>query len=221
MDGKPELMITEDGSHTLYLRDLDEYYHSRFGAITESRHVFIEAGMRSVSPNSISILEMGFGTGLNAFLTWIEARDSGRSVRYTGVEMVPLEQTILKKLNYGKLTGKIEAGYFKLIHEAPWNSSTVISEEFILEKLIMDIQNLEIRDQFDLVYFDAFSPSKQPELWTVEIFSRIHRSMRSSSALTTYSSGGQVKRNLVEAGFRIEKLPGPPGKREMIRAWKE
>ena len=220
MNVKPKLVITEDGSHTLYVKELDEHYHSLHGALTESRHVFIEAGLNALNINHINIFEMGFGTGLNAFLTLIETGRSGKTVSYTGLEKFPLAIGVLASLNYESLFPGAEGKMFQAIHNIPWNESTGISNEFRLEKKEGDICRLDTQDRYDLVYFDAFAPDKQPELWTAEIFNRIFRSMKPSSILTTYSSKGQVRRNLAEAGFRVEKLPGPPGKRDMTRAWK-
>jgi len=217
---KPEIRETKDGSRTLYLEDLNEHYHSTFGAITESRHVFIQAGLGATVNERLNIFEMGFGTGLNAFLTLTEIIGTGKIVKYTGMELYPLENTILESLNYDKLFPKKIGRYYKLLHKAPWNKPTEIIDEFSIEKILDNISHLNAKNQFDLVYFDAFSPEVQPELWTTEIFIKIFSSMRSGAVLTTYSSKGQVRRNLSEAGFKVEKLPGPPGKIEMTRAWK-
>lgn len=218
---KPELRTTADGSHTLYVKGLDEHYHSIHGALTESRHVFINAGLKQASGDPIRIFEMGFGTGLNAILTLLEIRGTGRKVHYTGLEKYPLGEEIISSLNYPSLLPEDARELFVRLHRADWNKETAIGEEFILEKVRGDLCNLEDRDRFDLVYFDAFAPDRQPELWTQEIFSRVFRSMSSGSVLTTYSSKGLVRRNLAEAGFLVEKLAGPPGKRDMTRAWKE
>ena len=218
---KPELIITEDGSHTLYVKELDEHYHSHHGAVTESRHVFIEAGLKAVRGDHINIFEMGFGTGLNAFLSLVDSQGSGKTIHYTGLDKYPLETGVLESLNYASLFTEIERKFFHHIHNIPWNKSIKINDEFTLEKKKGDIASLDIIDQYNLVFFDAFSPGKQPELWTTEIFTRIYRSMLPGSILTTYSSKGQVRRNLTEAGFRVEKLTGPPGKRDMTRAWKD
>ena len=217
----PKLICTEDGSHSLYVKELDEHYHSVHGAVTESEHVFIEAGLKAVPGDHIDIFEMGFGTGLNAFLTLIEIRGSGKTVHYTGLEKYPLEPDTLESLNYASFSPKNLGKFFNALHRAPWNKKTEINFEFILEKIDGDIRNLDFLNQFDLVYFDAFSPDKQPELWTTGIFIRIFRSMKSGSILTTYSSKGQIRRNMAEAGFRVEKLPGPLKKHDMTRAWKD
>jgi tRNA U34 5-methylaminomethyl-2-thiouridine-forming methyltransferase MnmC len=218
---KPEIIITEDGSHTLYVRDIDEHYHSVHGAVTESQHVFIDAGLKSVKGKHIEIFEMGFGTGLNALLTLAEAKRTGKIVHYTAVEKFPLGHEIIGLLNYESLFPPSGAEFFEMLHKCPWNQDTVITEDFTINKILGDFCSLDIRERFDLVYFDAFAPSKQPELWTREVFTKIHMSMRSGAILTTYSSKGLVRRNMADAGFRVEKLPGPPGKREMIHAIKE
>ena len=218
---KPGIVTTKDGSHTLYSAKLDEHYHSLFGAVTESMHIFIDAGLKAAGRDNLNILEMGFGTGLNAFLTLLEIQDTGKSVHYTGLEKFPLNTDILRSLNYSSLFPEKEGKLFYLLHDSPWNLSSVITDELTLKKIEIDICDFDNHDQYDLVYFDAFSPEKQPELWTTDIFLKVFRSMRSGSVLTTYSSKGQVRRNMAEAGFRVEKIPGPPGKRDMIRARKD
>jgi tRNA U34 5-methylaminomethyl-2-thiouridine-forming methyltransferase MnmC len=216
----PEIVITKDGSHSLYVHALDEHYHSVHGAITESQHVFIEAGLKQFKNRHIRILEMGFGTGLNALLTLAVANESDISIYYTGIEKYPLKKTITDSLNFESITDLTITGMLKLIHDSPWHQEVMIKPGFILKKLQCDMHEMEQVDEFDLVYFDAFAPEKQPELWTEELFGRIFLSMRSHSILTTYSSKGMVRRNLKAAGFRVEKIPGPPGKREMTRAYK-
>jgi tRNA U34 5-methylaminomethyl-2-thiouridine-forming methyltransferase MnmC len=216
----PEIVTTKDGSHSIYVRALDEYYHSIHGAITESQHVFIEAGLKQLNKSHIRILEMGFGTGLNALLTLDESNEPDKSIYYTGIEKYPLERTITDSLNYESIADLALPGMLKRIHESIWQKEVLIKPGFILKKLKCDIHDLEQKDEYDLVYFDAFAPEKQPELWTENLFSRIFQSMTSHSILTTYSSKGMVRRNLKAAGFRVEKIPGPPGKREMTRAYK-
>ena len=216
-----ELILTEDGSHSLYVKELDEPYHSIHGAVTESEHVFIKAGLKATSGNQIDIFEMGFGTGLNAFLTLLEIRGSGKIVNYYGLDNHPLEAGILGSLNYPSLYPEDKGKIFQDILMAPWNQRININNEFILEKTEGDIRNMDFLDRFNIVYFDAFSPDKQPDLWTVGVFTRIFRSMKSGSILTTYSSKGQIRRNMAEAGFRVEKLPGPLKKHDMTRAWKD
>ena len=215
-----EIVITKDGSHSIYVQTLDEHYHSIHGAITESQHVFIEAGLVQLKKSHIRILELGFGTGLNALLTLAETNESDRSIYYTGIEKYPLERTITDSLNYESIAALNIPGMLKRIHESTWQKEVLIKPGFILKKLKCDMHELEQKDEFDLVYFDAFAPEKQPELWTVELFRQIFLSMKSHSILTTYSSKGMVRRNLKAAGFHVEKIPGPPGKREMTRAYK-
>ncbi len=216
----PDIVITEDGSHSIYVQSLDEHYHSVHGAITESQHVFIEAGLKQIKNRHIRILEMGFGTGLNALLTLAEASASNISIHYTGIEKYPLERTITDSLNYESIIDPTWKGMLKLIHDSPWQQEVLIKPEFILKKIQCDMHEMELADEFDLVYFDAFAPEKQPELWTEDLFRQIFLSMRSHSILTTYSSKGIIRRNLKAAGFWVEKIPGPPGKREIVRAYK-
>lgn len=216
----PEIVITEDGSHSIYVQSLDEHYHSVHGAITESQHVFIEAGLKQFKNRHVRILEMGFGTGLNALLTLAETNKSDISVNYTGIEKYPLESTIIESLNYESIIDPAWKGMLKLIHDSPWQQEVLIKPEFILKKLQCDMHEMKLADEFDLVYFDAFAPEKQPELWTEDLFRQIFLSMRPHSILTTYSSKSMVRRNLKAAGFQVEKIPGPPGKREIVRAYK-
>jgi tRNA U34 5-methylaminomethyl-2-thiouridine-forming methyltransferase MnmC len=216
----PQIVTTEDGSHSIYVQAFDEHYHSVHGALTESQHVFIEAGFKQLKKSQIRILEMGFGTGLNAFLTFIEANKSDIAIHYTGIEKYPLERIITDSLNYESIIDPDWKGILNLIHDSQWQKEVLIKPGFILKKIQCDMHEMAEVDEFDLVYFDAFAPEKQPELWTEDLFNHIFQSMRSNSILTTYSSKGTVRCNLEAAGFRVEKIPGPPGKREMTRAYK-
>lgn len=219
-----ELIITGDGSHTVRVPGLKEHYHSVFGALAESLHVFIGAGLERVMPGKAQadILEVGFGTGLNAILTLARAAENNCSVFYTAIEKHPLSPGIVRQLNYPEMKGL--TGYraqFDRLHEAPWDTRVEISESFCFEKRLLDLHDFHpVPDSYDLVYFDAFGPDVQPEMWTTIIFERLYRSMRSGGALVTYSTKGEVKRNLKSVGFMIGKLPGPPGKREMLRAFR-
>jgi tRNA U34 5-methylaminomethyl-2-thiouridine-forming methyltransferase MnmC len=219
-----KLVITEDGSHTLFVPSLHEHYHSVHGAIRESRVVFIEAGLHHcmMKTSTIKILEVGFGTGLNALLTWLEAEKLGLSVQYTGIEAYPLSISDASKLNYTSFLVNPNASMrYKAIHDSPWNTAEQLSDCIRLEKLDQKLQEVDLPDlHFNLVYFDAFSPESQPELWTEEIFRKISASMLPEGFLVTYSCKGNVKRALKSCGFAIEKLPGPPGKREILRAQK-
>ena len=217
------LILTGDGSSTLFVPSLDEHYHSTFGAIRESQHIFIEAGFHAYTPKETPcrIFEVGFGTGLNAFLTLLETEKSGIPVHYTSIESNPLEPSIVNELNYPELLGQENNSFFKDLHDAPWNRDVAVTKNFILHKISGKIEEHNLPEGvFDLVYFDAFGPDVQPELWTENIFKKIYRSMKSGSILVTYSVKGSVKRALKSAGFTLEKLPGPPGKREITRATK-
>jgi tRNA U34 5-methylaminomethyl-2-thiouridine-forming methyltransferase MnmC len=216
-----QIVKTEDGSSTLYNSILKEHYHSTFGALQESRHVFIKAGLDHLQTKRepINILEVGFGTGLNALLALLWASENKRTINYTGVEAFPIAIEMAKKLNYPVLlnTGR---GYFLKMHSSV-AGEVALSECFNFNLKIGLIQEIELEDSFyDLVFFDAFSPDTQPELWTQQVFSKLNKAMKMNGYLTTYSTKGIVKRALKSAGFSIEKLPGPPGKREILRATK-
>ncbi len=216
----PELKITQDGSHTLYVPEIDEHYHSHFGAITESQHIFINAGLASLESEAVSIFEVGFGTGLNALLSAIHAEDNKMRVSYTSLEKYPLDQAVIRQLNYGSLTGSRGVQLFEAIHAAPWGERTAITEWFLLKKILSD---LTVEDQvglYDLVYFDAFGPDKQPEMWSEEVMRRIEAINHAGSVFVTYSAKGSLKRMLRDLGFAVTLLPGPPGKRVMTRAVK-
>ena len=216
MDTK--LIITEDGSHTLYVPGMDEHYHSRFGAITESRHIFINAGLGSMDRSNISILEVGLGTGLNALLTALYAGEKSLPVAYTALEKYPLDPSLVSLLNYGTLIGGEAQEILTAIHDAPWNEPVALSEWFTINKRVTDLTCYEPDGQYDLVYFDAFGPDKQPEMWTMEVMQKITAVTRPGSVFVTYSAKGNLKRMLRELGFEVALLPGPPGKRVITRA---
>jgi tRNA U34 5-methylaminomethyl-2-thiouridine-forming methyltransferase MnmC len=217
-----KLIITGDGSHTIFVPGLNEHYHSVFGAIAESRHIFLEAGFKYIykTPDPVRVLEIGFGTGLNAWLTFIESEDLPCLVNYTAIELYPLKEDIFTKLNFYKMIDK--PGFhdiFLQIHETPWNVQAQLSRNYSLLKINTSLEEYQpLKDLFDLVYFDAFGPDVQPEMWTKDVFDKITFGLRKGGILVTYSTKGSVKRNLLEAGFSIEKLPGPRGKREILRA---
>ncbi|MBK9478129.1 MAG: tRNA (5-methylaminomethyl-2-thiouridine)(34)-methyltransferase MnmD [Bacteroidetes bacterium] len=219
-----KIIVTKDGSHTLQHPVLDETYHSIHGAIQESKHVFIEAGLKAIAQQKkqISLLEIGFGTGLNAWLTALTARELTCSVEYTTLETFPLAPEITNQLNFANSTMFKEHNIlFAELHASEWEKLIPINSIFSLEKKQIKLEDYESEKQFDLIYFDAFSPQSQPELWTVEQFTKLYKSLNYSGILVTYCAKGAVKRNLKEAGFTIEALPGPPGKREMTRAVKK
>lgn len=214
----PTFEITADGSATLRSPIHGDTYHSLRGAVGEARHVFVEAGFSQSVANPVRVLEMGFGTGLNAWLTLVEAERSGVAVEYTGVEFYPVPHDVAAALNY---TGN---GRFAALHTAPWGVWTEQSKGFRLRKLQGAMAEIFVETDFsaifDVVYWDAFAPDTQPELWTAEIFELVHKATAPGGALVTYSSKGDVRRALQAVGFTVEKLSGALGKRHMLRATK-
>ena len=222
---KREIITTADGSSTIFLPEWNEHYHSKHGAIQEALHVFIRHGFQKIIEKfpgkPISILEAGFGTGLNALITYLEADKDGISVEYTGVEAYPVSSEEIKKLNYSSAFGSEGAAeIFKKLHEVPWGKEAQISSFFTHQKNQMFFREIAENEEFDLIYFDAFGPRVQPELWTEEIFQKMFSALKSGGILTTYSAKGSVRRAMKTVGFEVERLPGPPGKREMLRATK-
>jgi tRNA U34 5-methylaminomethyl-2-thiouridine-forming methyltransferase MnmC len=215
---KYKLIKTKDGSHTLFVPELNENYHSVNGAIQESLHVFINAGFQKIHRKPLCIFEVGFGTGLNALLTYFHARRSKRTVVYHAIEKHPLNKEQIMALNYPDFTGKDMKDVFVSFHECPWEEEIEISKFFILKKIKADLVNYVFSSQYDLIYFDAFAPDVQPEMWQETIFRKLFHTMSSGSILTTYSAKGSVRRTMEKVGFKVEKLPGPPGKRQMLRA---
>ncbi len=217
-----ELQITADGSHTLFVPALDEHYHSVNGAVQESLHVFIEAGLHHVDKPKVRIMEIGFGTGLNAFLTlkdqWMKQRPA--EIEYNSIELYPLSAEIVTALNYGVMIWPERKELFQALHSAEWNKQTAITDHFMLHKIEGDSNQHELPHEIDLVYFDAFGPDKQPEMWNQTIFNRLYAQMSHGAVLSTYCAKGAVRRMMKEAGFSVERIPGPPGKREMLRAIK-
>ncbi len=215
---RPVIETTADGSHTLFVPEMNEHYHSVNGARQESVHVFIEAGLRQSASNDISLLEIGFGTGLNAYLSLIEAAEKGIRVHYTTLELYPLQQDIIEKLNYGKLISEEHAGLFDQLHRANWDEEVSITPFFTLCKVKADLCNYTFVRNFDVVFFDAFAPDKQPEMWNPAHFEQIFSHCNPGAIFTTYCAKGTVRRALLAAGFDVERIPGPPGKRQMLRA---
>ena len=199
---------------------MDEHYHSTFGAITESKHVFIGSGYKTMQADHLKIFELGFGTGLNALLTLHESLNDKKNIKYVGVEKYPLDKDILIKLNYSQLLPETKASCFDLLHECEWEIPCRITDNFILLKLQKDIRDLSIDMVFDLVYYDAFAPGKQPDMWSYDLLSSVSSLIRPGGVLVTYSAMGQLKRDLRKLGFKVENPAGPPGKRQITRAVK-
>ena len=222
---KRELIITKDGSVSVAIPEMQVTYHSVHGAIQESMHVFIRAGLRHSGLLDYvgvhHVLEIGLGTGLNALLTLLEADQARNRIYYTALEAYPLEENIIPSLNYCGALGKPEyQERFDKIHQSGWEEMVEISPYMRLIKHAGRLQDFDTGEQYHLVYFDAFAPKAQPELWTTAIFQKIFRWLLPGGILVTYCSKGDVRRALLAAGFSVEKIPGPPGKREMLRARK-
>ena len=218
---KREIIITSDGSTTIQLTDWNEQYHSKHGAIQEAYHVFLDTGFFKIDLQEIAILEIGFGTGLNAFITFLEAKKLQKKVNYVGVEAYPISMEEFQKLNYVSELKALEfQSVFDEMHRISWEKEHSISKDFQLLKRKQFFQDIQDTAAFDLIYFDAFGAQNQPELWTEEIFLKMYKAMKKEGVLVTYSAKGSVRRAMQVVGFMVERLPGPPGKREMLRATK-
>ena len=224
---------TDEGIHTLYSKNRHEHYHSIHGSLSEGMHVFIRNGLLTLRKNlkEIRILEMGFGTGLNAILTFRENQILQKQIHYTAVEAFPLPASVTDKLNYFEYFGKPLQPVFQKMHSCEWFENISLNESvspysgksagaFVLHKIEADLLELQLDGSYDLVYYDAFSPRHQPELWTFEVLQKIYDSCKRGALLVTYCSKNDVKKTLESVGFTVETLPGYPGKREMIRAVK-
>lgn len=219
-----KIFETQDGSHSVLSHKFGVSYHSKYGAITESKHVFIEAGFlpKTIHKKDIQILEIGLGTGLNALLTMIAAQQHDIKVNYVGVEGFPISESQYKALNYPAILGKEQyEEAFSQIHQSDWGKPIEITSNFTLQKEKMLFEEINFPPQFDVVYFDAFAPSAQPELWEDPIIQKVYDALLQEGILVTYCAKGVVKRRLKSIGFEIESLPGPPGKREMTRGRKK
>ncbi len=219
------LIVTNDGSHTLYIPELNETYHSMHGAIRESRHVFIEMGLfyflERERAKEASILEIGFGTGLNALLCALFAKSNNVSVRYESLEAFPLLAEEVSNLNYAEQMEVENASLlFRQIHAAPWDERVQGIPQFELYKRKLKLQDYAAKVEFDICFFDAFAPSKQPEMWEVPMLEKVKKALKTHGIFVTYCAKGQLKRDLKSIGFEVETLPGPPGKLQMVRAIK-
>jgi tRNA U34 5-methylaminomethyl-2-thiouridine-forming methyltransferase MnmC len=215
-----KLVVTADGSHTIYIEKLNEHYHSVNGAVQESMHIFINYGFNFCKADPVHIFEAGFGTGLNALLTAIRSMEGKRKVFYTSIEKYPLEKKTLKSLNHYLFAGSEGERTADAIFSAPEGVMTPVFNNFSIRKIEDDLLSCNDTGNYDLIYFDAFGPDKQPEMWTQAVFEKIAAMTVPGGILVTYSAKGQVKRNLRSSGFEPELLPGPPGKRQVIRAVK-
>lgn len=217
---KREIKLTEDGSHTLFVPELNEHYHSTHGAIQEAIHVYIEAGLRFSGNNPIHILEIGFGTGLNAYLSLVEAEQEHRQVVYHTLERFPVEEEQIKVLNYPEQIDFNQKNLFYKLHQIEWDKLCKITNHFSIQKIRGDLRNYNFNEKYNLIYFDAFAPDIQPDLWEQDIFKKLYHCTSPDAILVTYCSKGIVKRALRSAGFQVKRLPGPPGKHHILRATK-
>lgn len=213
--------ITEDGSHSLQSSRYGVSYHSRFGAVEETQHVFIEAALLQKLPfnSELKLLGIGFGTGLNAFMTYLESLKHHVSIHYTAIEAFPISLAEALQLNYPEvLNAEEHRSLFHQFHSASWNELIELSDNFTFEKRKITFQEITDNVQYDIIYYDAFAPNAQPELWETDLLKIMFNALKPDGILTTYCAKGQVKRNLKAVGFTIESIPGPPRKREMTRA---
>jgi tRNA U34 5-methylaminomethyl-2-thiouridine-forming methyltransferase MnmC len=216
-----EILQTKDGSTTIHIREWDECYHSKFGAIQEAQHVFIKNGLSLFQNQSVSVLEIGFGTGLNAFITFLESKKLHLKVDYVGVEGFPISNEEVESMNYvSELKAESDIAIFEKMHHCQWDENTNLDSDFVLTKRKQFFHEIKDLEYFDLIYFDAFGYRVQPELWTLEIFKIMFKALKKKGVLVTYAARSIIKKNMIEAGFTVEKLQGPPGKREMFRALK-
>ena len=221
-----KIITTADGSKTIYLPEWNEHYHSKHGAIQEAYHVFIKTGLEHVitseqAPPELNILEIGFGTGLNAIITLIETNKHQLKVYYEGVEAYPVEIGEVNNLDYIEALSQREyQDIFIMLHQVSWEEQHLISNRFSLKKRKQFFSEIKDKNQFNLIYFDAFGARVQPELWTETIFQKMYDALKPQGVLVTYSAKGSVRRAMQSVGFIVERLTGPPGKREMLRATK-
>jgi tRNA U34 5-methylaminomethyl-2-thiouridine-forming methyltransferase MnmC len=217
---KREIIKTNDGSTTIHLPEWDESYHSKHGAIQEAYHVFIKNGLSLFEGQSIAVLEIGFGTGLNCFITYLESKKNNQTIDYVGVEAYPVTLDEAMMMNYANEINANENNLFRQLHECHWDHENVLSDTFTLTKRKQFFQDIKDVAAYDLIYFDAFGFRVQPELWSEDIFAAMFKALKPNGVLVTYACRTSIKKAMFSAGFSVEKLPGAPGKREMLRATK-
>lgn len=215
-----KLVETADGSHSLYNDSLDEHYHSKHGAMQEALHVFIKMGLNELADKpEISVLEIGFGTGLNAFLTYLR-KPENQTIHYTGLETYPLDLKVIEQLNYFNEESAEHQVLYKNMHALGWTQKHPLASGFYVQKLEQKVQEVNFENEFDLIYFDAFGPRVQPDMWSDAVFQKMYKALKTNGFLVTYCAQGEVKRAMKRSGFVVERLAGPPGKREMTKALK-
>lgn len=219
LSSKRKIITTNDGSHSLLVPELNEQYHSVHGAKQEAEHVFLKMGLDPFEKKEISVFEVGFGTGLNTLLTFDYADKNHKIIDYTSIEKYPVTKEEYAVLNYGTLIDRAEL--LIEIHELSWGVKHVLSDSFSLHKINGDLIEDALPSGFDVIFFDAFAPNKQPHLWSVDVFKKMFLILNDNGLLVTYCAQGAARRAMIAAGFQVEKVPGPPGKREMLRAWKK
>lgn len=219
---KREIIETSDGSLTLFIPEMEEQYHSVNGAITESDYVFIKKGFKHHRSPTPKIFEVGFGTGLNALLTALEAQKLQKDVYYVSIEKYPLDKNEITKLDYGKIISTEAQDIYESLHNAEWNCDVKITKNFVIHKITGDLKTFifPTNSDFDIIYFDAFGPDKQPNMWQPYVFKKIFYACNNNATFVTYSAKGEIRRQLKACGFNMERLPGPPGKRQMLRGTK-
>ncbi len=223
MHSGTRLFITADGSHSVATGDGSLTYHSKHGAIQESQHVFIDAALhyKALQTQALWVLEIGFGTGLNAFMTFLEAEKKSLQIAYTTYELFPLPVAQAQELNYPKTLAAAEfQAIFQQMHHCSWEAPHALSPTFQFQKYQQSFLTIEALAQFDIIYFDVFAPEAQPDLWDEVLLGKMYRALKPGGLMTTYCAKGVVKRRLKAVGFTVESIPGPPGKREMTRALK-
>lgn len=211
---------TKDGSQSLFVPELNETYHSTHGAAEESEFVFIENGLAKVSKDHIRVFEVGFGTGLNALLAWSYAKEHRKKVYYESIEFHPLSADVIARYNQSWLMDSDLNAEYVAISQAEWNHNAILDQHFTLKKVEADWLEYKAIERFDIIFYDAFAPSRQGEMWELSLLEKSYTMLHDDGLLVTYCAQGQFRRNLKDVGFKVERLPGPPGKREMIRAEK-